>query len=63
MTCRLYEVTVTGYEESALRVIIAHSTVQAMLTALRSLPGQTIVKSITCKPLCQLTDEEEPCAA
>lgn len=45
------------------RLVIATGTVQALLTALRTLPEQTVVLGIVCRPLCDLIDEEEPCHA
>lgn len=61
MNVRLHEVTITSSADRIVRFITATSTVQAMITALRTLPEQTVVLGITCKPLCSLIDEEEPC--
>lgn len=63
MTARLHEVTLISETERIVRYIAAHTSIQASLTALRTLPEQTVVLRITCKPLCSIIDEEEPCAA
>lgn len=62
MSARAYEVTLISATERTVRNVIAHRSVQAVLTALRTTPEQDAPLAIICKPLA-ISARDEPCAA
>lgn len=63
MTARAFEVSMIVSEtERIVRTVVAHGSVQAMLTALRTLGTEDAPLTIICKPLCALA-EEATCVA
>lgn len=62
MTARAFEVTLISATERTVRNVIAHRSVQAILTALRTTQDQDAPLAIICKPLA-LSAGDEPCAA
>lgn len=60
MSARAFEVSMIVSEtERIVRLVVAHGSVQAMLTALRTLHTQDAPLAILCKPLA-LADGELP---
>lgn len=50
MTARAYEVIISHGSTRTVRNILAHSSVQALLTGLRMTPASEPVRRLTCKP-------------
>jgi hypothetical protein len=61
---RPYEVTLISADVRTSQTVLAHSSMQALRTALNVFPEQGRSCALLCKPLGQLTEPEaEPCAA
>ncbi len=63
MTARAYQITLISLRQRIERSVIAHNTVAAICIGIRMMSELDAPCAITCKPLCNLTDEEETCAA
>lgn len=63
MNARAYQITLISLQQRIERSVIAHNTVQAIRIGIGMMSELDAPCAITCKPLCNLTDEEETCAA
>ena len=63
MTARAYQIRLISLGQRIEGRVIAHSTVAAICIGIRMMTELDAPCAITCKPLCNLADEEETCAA
>lgn len=59
-----YSVSLISADAHIQRTIVAHSSLQAGMIGLDTMPEQHKPFALICKPLCELPDtRSEPCAA